>query len=169
MAIAATPTWAANPCNLDHGFGVNFGTNVHEYKGREIRSERANSRFASYKINAPGKDTRFNWYSVEADRESGKIFSVTAYQTIAPGIPPKDWVSLAQSLMADVSEESGISADIAGTPPYSGKANGIDLSLWYWFDRGGENPSFSVSCNNETLQEELYRSIIQSEFDKADR
>jgi len=169
IALVASPTSAATPCDLDQGFGVKFGANVREYGGHEIRSERAHPRFASYKIKLQSNDPRFNWYSVEADRKSGKIFSVVAYHRIVPDIgPSSDYkdrvVPLAQALMSDLSRDAGISTDFSGAPPYSGVSNGVTFGLWLAFERGGKNASFSISCTNETLEDELQRSILQDEF-----
>ena len=173
LAVAASPIWAAAPCSPDQGFGVTFGSSVYEYRGQEIRSQRPHSRFASYKIQVSNKDPRFSWYSAEADRESGKVFSVTAHQKIVPDMgPTPDYedrvLPLAKHLITKIAKESSIPIDVSGMPPYSAKDGGLNLGLWFSFGRGGRDASFSVSCTNEALQEQLYRSILQSEFDKIE-
>ena len=159
---------ANQSCTQEAAFGIKFGSDVHDYKPSTARRARGLDRFAAYDVKDPSKNSKFFRISVEADRITGEIYSVTAYTPQFDSPPESEYDSAVVPEIREIANQFAMENHVVipteGRPPYSAVSDGIDYSVWHDYSNG--KLSYTFTCVNQQYETLVIRRGME-DFKKS--
>ena len=164
LALLAPAAGAAEStpyeCTEAQAFGIKFGDSALHYHASNLRGARGAERFVAYDVVSPLKNQKYTRYSVEADRETKEIYSVTAYAPIVPEPTEAEYDRVFVPIIRKKTEEFGLSNGIqiptAGRPPYGIESNGLSYSVWH-----NAGTLYTFTCINQALEKIVQKRAME--------
>lgn len=150
-------------CTDEQAFGVRFGDQASRHSIGASRGARGANRFAYYDVGAQIKDPRFAHFSIEADRETGEIYSVTAYTpSFEPG-PESEYdqriLPALRPLTKEFADNLAVQVNTDNRPPYSGQTGDVELTVWHTLEGG--RIAFTFTCTNKQWELKVQKRAWQ--------